>query len=117
VLVEPSAWEAYWQIIQEFAHAAAQVLPVGGDLIWVHGYQLMLVFASCYAGRAGIQSSGSRWSRHPRSEKLDESGLKLYSTFRTETPVISGTPSWRNLFAVAGSRSRLTLLGGQIREQ
>ena len=63
--VEPSAWEAYWQMIQEFAHAAAQVLPVGGDLIWVHGYQLMLVFASCYAGRAGIQSYGSRWSPAP----------------------------------------------------
>ena len=28
--VEPSAWEAYWQMIQEFAHAAAQVYRSGG---------------------------------------------------------------------------------------
>ena len=35
--------------------------------------------------------------------------LKLYSTLRTETPVISGPLSWRNLSALAGSRSRLTL--------
>ncbi len=35
--------------------------------------------------------------------------LKLYSTLLTETPVISGPLSWRNLSALAGSRSRFTL--------
>ena len=34
--------------------------------------------------------------------------LKLYSTLRTETLVISGPLSCRNLSALAGSRSRLT---------
>src|SRR3989442_7170844 len=42
----------------------------GGDLIWVHGYQLMLVFASCYAGKAGIQPYGSRWSPAPPIRKI-----------------------------------------------
>ena len=53
-----------------------------------------------------------RFSRPPtRSRRLRDGvllktrllSLKLYSTFRTETPVISGPLSWRNLSALAGS--------------